>query len=515
MVQTVVEMQHITKKFGNLIANNDVSLKVHQGEILALLGENGAGKSTLMSILSGLLQPTSGKILINDRIVSIKDPQTAKALGIGMVHQHFMLIPAFSVLENIILGDEPHNYLGKIKYIQAKQIIKQMAQRYHLQLDLDAKVADISVGMQQRVEIMKALYRKADVLIFDEPTAALTPQEIKELMQTFRILASENKAIIFITHKIKEIKEVADYCTIIRSGKVIETVKVSQAGEEQLAEMMVGRKLQNNVQKQPVKQQKLILNVKQLTVQNNGRSKILNLNLQVHQGEIVGLAGVDGNGQEELLAALTGMNKVTSGSIQLNGQELANQSVRKFVESKVGYVPEDRQAEGLILSMSVAENLALKEYYHAPMNHRGILNYKYINSFAQNLVKNYGIRTQNVYETVASLSGGNQQKVIIAREIQNNPDLLIAANPTRGVDVGAIEYIHRKIIQERNQGKGILLVSFELDEILKLSDRVMVIHDGQIIGEVDPKTITAQKLGLMMAGKKIGSVQQEVTKSEL
>lgn len=502
MPKTVVEMRHITKKFGKLAANNDISLSVHEGEILSLLGENGAGKSTLMGILSGLIQPTSGQILINDKIVQISGPKTAKDLGIGMVHQHFMLIPAFSVLENIILGDEPKQHFGRVDYAVATKKIQQLAQRYQLEIDLQAKVADISVGMQQRVEIMKALYRQANIFIFDEPTAALTPQEIQQLMRIFRALADENKAIIFITHKLKEIKEIASRCVVIRSGKVINTVEVNNTSEEKLAEMMVGRKLRNSMEKITINNHQLILDIHGVNVSSKGRKKVNNLNLQVHSGEIVGIAGVDGNGQSELIAALTGMKKVTAGSIKINGNNFENKPVRNFIKAKVGYIPEDRQSEGLILPMTVAENLVLKEYYHPPVSHYGILDYRYLNRFAREIIHDYDIRTQSEQSKAASLSGGNQQKIVVAREISSNPDLLIAANPTRGVDIGAIEYIHEKIVQERNLGKAVLLISFELDEILKLSDRVLVMHNGEIVGEVAPQKTNAQELGLMMAGQK-------------
>lgn len=503
METNVVEMRHITKQFGTFKANDDISLELKKGEILALLGENGAGKSTLMGMLSGLLAPTSGEILVDGKQVKMHSPRDAKNLGIGMVHQHFMLIDAFSVLENIILGDEPTIGGGRINYTKAAKEIETLAKKYHLDIDLKAKVADITVGMQQRVEIMKALYRKANVFIFDEPTAALTPQEIDELMKIFRALAAEGKSIIFITHKLKEIKEAADRCVVIRAGKVIDSVTVANTPEELLAEMMVGRKLRTSVEKQEVDQSKVVLEVNNLNVQKEGHLKVKDLSFELHSGEIVGIAGVDGNGQSELIEALTGLRKVKTGEIKLDGQSLQDKSVRKISEAGIACIPEDRQHVGLILPMTIAENISLKTYYQKPIDYYGILNYKKINERGQELVEAFDVRCQSPKESVGSLSGGNQQKVIVAREIASNPEVLIAANPTRGVDVGAIEYIHEKINDQRNQGKAILLVSFELDEILKLSDRVLVMHAGEIVGQIDPKHTTPEELGLLMAGKKL------------
>lgn len=509
MAETVVEMRHITKKFGEFKANDDISLSLHKGEILALLGENGAGKSTLMGMLSGLLETTSGEILINGKEVKMKNPREAKDYGIGMVHQHFMLIPAFTVLENIILGDEPIKKGVRIDYTGAAKRIKELSERYQLDIDIHAKVRDISVGMQQRVEIMKALYREANIFIFDEPTAALTPQEIKQLMKIFGALAKEGKSIIFITHKLKEIKQAADRCVVIRSGKVIDTVNVADTREEAMAEMMVGRKLRNSVEKQAVDQSKLVLDVSHLNVEKKGQARVKNLSLQVHSGEIVGIAGIDGNGQSELIEAITGMQKIKSGTVQIKDKDYTNKAVRKITEAGVGYIPEDRQTVGLQLPLTLAENLSLKNYYQQPANKYGVLNYQYINEHGKQLIKDYDIRSRNELEPVGSLSGGNQQKVVVAREIASDPDLLIAANPTRGVDVGAIEYIHEMINNERNSGKAVLLVSFELDEILKLSDRIVVMHEGEIVGEIDPKDTSSQELGLMMAGKKVQPNVQE------
>lgn len=507
MTTTVVEMKNITKKFGKFTANDDISLTLKKGEILALLGENGAGKSTLMGMLSGLLEPTAGQVFIDNKKVIMNSPRDAKALGIGMVHQHFMLIPAFSVLENIILGDEP-NKKGRIDYKKAAQDIERLADKYHLQIDINAKVADITVGMQQRVEIMKALYRNAHVFIFDEPTAALTPQEIGELMKIFRALTDEGNSIIFITHKLKEIKDVAHRCVVIRAGKIIDTVDVDNTAEETMAEMMVGRKIDNSIEKAEITESKLMLEVENVSVEKAGHTAVKNLSLNVKSGEIVGIAGVDGNGQSELIDALTGLRKVKTGSVKINGVDMTNSPTRKITEAHVGYIPEDRQNVGLILPLSIAENLTLKSYYKKPFSKYGFLNHKIINQNGRDLIKAFDIRSQSEKEKVGSLSGGNQQKVIVAREIASNPDILIAANPTRGVDVGAIEYIHEKINEQRNQKKGVLLISFELDEILKLSDRVLVMHAGEIVGEIDPKNTSAEELGLMMAGKKVTNIQK-------
>ncbi|GAJ27038.1 deoxyribose-specific ABC transporter [Liquorilactobacillus sucicola DSM 21376 = JCM 15457] len=502
MEKYVVQMKNITKNFGNYKANDDISLELKQGEILALLGENGAGKSTLMGMLSGLLQPTSGDIIINDKIVRMESPREAKKLGIGMVHQHFMLIPAFSVLENIILGDEPLK-AGRINYKQAAADITLLAGKYHLEIDLNAKVRDITVGMQQRVEIMKALYRKANIFIFDEPTAALTPQEIKQLMKVLRTLAAEGKSVIFITHKLKEIKEAADRCVVIRMGKLVDTVEVSETKEESLAEMMVGHKVNFAVKKQETDQGKEIFRIENLNVEAHGQLKLKNLSLTVHAGEIVGVAGVDGNGQSELIAAITGLQKVKKGVIMLGDKQLQQQNARKIAAAGIGCIPEDRQNIGLILPLTIAENLVLKSYYKQPISNKGFLNYKRINEDGRALIEKFDIRSQSEKELVEDLSGGNQQKVIVAREINAHPDLLIAANPTRGVDIGAIEYIHEKIVEQRNSGHGVLLVSFELEEILKLSDRVVVMHEGQIVGEIDPRRTSSEELGLLMAGRKI------------
>lgn len=510
MENDIVQMKNITKIFGSYKANDNISLKLKKGEILALLGENGAGKSTLMGMLSGLLKPTSGEIIINGKPAKMENPREAKALGIGMVHQHFMLIPAFSVLENIILGDEPLK-AGRIDYKKAAKDIEFLAGKYHLEIDLNAKVSDITVGMQQRVEIMKALYRKANVFIFDEPTAALTPQEISQLMKIMHALSEEGKSIIFITHKLKEIKEVADRCVVIRMGKVIDSVRVAETKEAALAEMMVGHKVNFAVDKKKVNQEKDIFKIEKLSVEAHGQLKIKNLDLTVHSGEIVGVAGVDGNGQSELIEAVTGLRKCKTGTIMLNGKKIQHQSARKIAEAGISCIPEDRQNVGLILPLTISENLVLKSYYKKPISNKGFLNYKKINEDGRRMIKQFDIRSQSEKELVGDLSGGNQQKVVVAREISAQPDLLIAANPTRGVDIGAIEYIHEKIMEQRNAGHGVLLVSFELEEILKLSDRVVVMHEGQIVGEIDPRDTSSEELGMLMAGKQQAEEMGEIS----
>ncbi|MHC9537462.1 ABC transporter ATP-binding protein [Dellaglioa sp. BT-FLS60] len=501
MTETVVEMKHITKRFGRFVANDDISLSVKKGEIVALLGENGAGKSTLMSLLSGLKKPSSGEILINNKVVTLASPRQATQHGIGMVHQHFMLIDDFTVLENIILGDEKTKH-GMIDYASIRKTITELAEKYHLQLDLDKKVADISVGMQQRVEIMKTLYRDAKILIFDEPTAALTPQEIDSLLIIIKRLASEGKAIFLITHKLSEIKAVADTCVVVRAGKVIGTVTVAETSTDMMAEMMVGRQVNFTAEKVPTNQTKLVLELDHLTVKaDKAVASVNDVSLKIATGEILGIAGIDGNGQSELMEAITGLRKVSKGTIKLNGTDITKFKPRKTTQAGISNIPEDRQNVGLILPMSVSDNLILQDYYLPGNQSKGLLNKHKIKQDGQKLMSEFDIRAESIAEPVGSLSGGNQQKVIIAREISRNPDLLIAANPTRGLDVGAIEYVHKQILKQRENGKAILLVSFELDELLKLSDRIAVIHQGKIMGTVKTEGVTKQELGFMMAGQ--------------
>lgn len=499
----VIEMRNITKIFGEFVANDHINLHVRRGEIHALLGENGAGKSTLMNMLAGLLEPTSGEIAINGEVVSIDSPSKAAHLGIGMVHQHFMLVDAFTVAENIILGSETTKG-GVIDLKKAITEIKDLSMRYGLEVDPTAKVADISVGAQQRVEILKTLYRGADLLIFDEPTAVLTPAEIAELLKIMKKLIEEGKSIILITHKLDEIRAVADRVTVIRRGKSIETVDVAGATNEDLAEWMVGRSVSFKTEKIASNPKEVILSIKDLVVnENRGIPAVKGLNLDVRAGEVVGIAGIDGNGQSELIQAITGLRKVKSGSITIKGEEVVGKTPRKITEMQVSHVPEDRHRDGLVLQMSVAENIALQTYYKEPNSKNGILNYNKINEKARQLMEEFDVRGASELVPSKALSGGNQQKAIIAREIDRNPDLLIVSQPTRGLDVGAIEYIRKRLIAERDKGKAVLVVSFELDEILDVSDRIAVIHDGTIHGIVDPATTNKQELGVLMAGGKL------------
>ncbi|HEM3702673.1 TPA: ABC transporter ATP-binding protein [Streptococcus suis] len=499
----VIEMRNITKIFGEFVANDHINLNVKRGEIHALLGENGAGKSTLMNMLAGLLEPTSGEIAINGEVVTIDSPSKAAHLGIGMVHQHFMLVDAFTVAENIILGSETTK-AGVIDLKKAIAEIKELSERYGLEVDPTAKVADISVGAQQRVEILKTLYRGADLLIFDEPTAVLTPAEIAELLKIMKKLIEEGKSIILITHKLDEIRAVANRVTVIRRGKSIETVDVAGATNEDLAEWMVGRSVSFKTEKIASNPKEVILSIKDLVVnENRGIPAVKGLNLDVRAGEVVGIAGIDGNGQSELIQAITGLRKVKSGSITIKGEEIVGKTPRKITEMQVSHVPEDRHRDGLVLQMSVAENIALQTYYKEPNSKNGILNYNKINEKARQLMEEFDVRGASELVPAKALSGGNQQKAIIAREIDRNPDLLIVSQPTRGLDVGAIEYIRKRLIAERDKGKAVLVVSFELDEILDVSDRIAVIHDGTIHGIVDPATTNKQELGVLMAGGKL------------
>lgn len=506
MTQHVIEMREITKKFADFVANDHINLNVRKGEIHALLGENGAGKSTLMNMLAGLLEPTSGEIVINDKPVLIDSPSKSAKLGIGMVHQHFMLVEAFTVAENIILGNEVVKN-GCLDLKQASKEIKELSEKYGLAINPSAKVADISVGAQQRVEILKTLYRGADILIFDEPTAVLTPAEIQELMSIMRNLVKEGKSIILITHKLDEIRAVADRVTVIRRGKSIQTVNVAGATSQDLAEMMVGRSVSFTTAKKASEPKDVVLSIKNLEVdENRGVPAVKGLSLDVRAGEIVGIAGIDGNGQSELIQAITGLRKAKSGSIMVKNQEVTHLTSRKITELSVGHVPEDRHRDGLVLDLSLAENTALQTYYKEPLSKNGILNYTKINEYARNLMSEFDVRGANELVPARGFSGGNQQKAIIAREVDRDPDLLIVSQPTRGLDVGAIEYIHKRLIEERDKGKAVLVVSFELDEILNLSDRIAVIHDGKIQGIVLPEETNKQELGILMAG---GSIHKE------
>lgn len=507
--ENVIEMREITKIFGEFVANDKINLELRKGEIHALLGENGAGKSTLMNMLAGLLEPTSGEIVVNGKSEKLDSPSKAASLGIGMVHQHFMLVEAFTVAENIILGSELTNK-GVLDLKKANADILELSERYGLAVDPTAKVEDISVGAQQRVEILKTLYRGADILIFDEPTAVLTPAEILELMDIMKTLVKEGKSIILITHKLDEIRAVADRVTVIRRGKSIQTVSIEGATNKDLAEMMVGRSVSFVTEKEEAQPKEVVLHISDLVVnENRGVPAVKELSLDVRAGEIVGIAGIDGNGQSELIQAITGLRKVKSGSIKIKGQEVVGLSPRKITEMNVSHVPEDRHRDGLVLEMMLSENIALQTYYKEPLSKNGVLNYNQINSYARKLMEEFDVRAANEIVPASALSGGNQQKAIIAREVDRNPDLLIVSQPTRGLDVGAIEYIHKRLIGERDKGKAVLVVSFELDEILNLSDRIAVIHDGKIQGIVKPSETNKQELGILMAGGEIKEASNE------
>ena len=508
--ENVIEMREITKVFGEFVANDKINLELRKGEIHALLGENGAGKSTLMNMLAGLLEPTSGEIVVNGQVVKLDSPSKAASLGIGMVHQHFMLVEAFTVAENIILGSELTKK-GVLDIARATREINELSERYGLAVDPSAKVADISVGAQQRVEILKTLYRGADILIFDEPTAVLTPSEIDELMAIMKNLVKEGKSIILITHKLDEIRAVSDRVTVIRRGKSIETVEIAGATNADLAEMMVGRSVSFKTEKQEAQPKEVILSIKDLVVnENRGVPAVKNLSLDVRAGEIVGIAGIDGNGQSELVQAITGLRKIESGSVELKGQSIVGLHPRQITEMSVGHVPEDRHRDGLVLEMMISENIALQTYYKEPLSKKGILNYTNIIGYAKELMQEFDVRAASEIVPASALSGGNQQKAIIAREVDRNPDLLIVSQPTRGLDVGAIEYIHKRLIQERDNGKAVLVVSFELDEILNVSDRIAVIHDGKIQGIVTPETTNKQELGVLMAGGELEKEKSDV-----
>ncbi|WP_432401616.1 ABC transporter ATP-binding protein [Wukongibacter sp. M2B1] len=500
-MEYVIEMLNIRKEFPGIVANDNITLQVKPGEIHALLGENGAGKSTLMSVLFGLYQPEAGEIKVKGKKVNISNPNIANDLGIGMVHQHFKLVHNFTVTENIILGKEPTEN-GRINIQKATKEIEQLSKQYGLEVDPHAVIEDITVGMQQRVEILKMLYRNAKILIFDEPTAALTPQEITELMEIMKRLVKEGKSIILITHKLKEIKEVSDRCTIIRRGKYIDTVEVATTSEEELASLMVGREVSFKVDKDTAKPGKTVLKISDLVVKDSrGLKAVDGLDLEIKEGEILGIAGVDGNGQSELLEAISGLRKVESGRIELLGNDITNMAVRSRTETGIGHIPQDRHKHGLVLDFRLAENMVLQTYYKEPYSKNGLLNDKAINKKSKELIEEFDVRSgQGIDTATRAMSGGNQQKAIIAREVDRSPALLIAGQPTRGLDVGAIEFIHKKLIEERDKGRAVLLVSLELDEVMNVSDRIAVIFEGKIVGIVDSISATESQLGLMMAG---------------
>lgn len=505
MSEYAIEMLNITKRFPGIVANDNITLQLKKGEIHALLGENGAGKSTLMSILFGLYQPEEGEIRKDGKKVEIKNPNDANALEIGMVHQHFKLVECFSVLDNIILGVEPTSH-GLLKKDAARKKVMELSEKYHLQVDPDALVENITVGMQQRTEILKMLYRDNEILIFDEPTAVLTVQEIKELMGIMKGLAAEGKSILFITHKLNEIMEVADRCTILRKGKYIDTVDVKDTTPEKLSAMMVGRNISFKVEKTPAKPGNVVLDVKNMTVagENSKKDAVKDVSFQVREGEIVCIAGIDGNGQSELVYGLSGLSDLKSGSIHMNGQDLTKASVRQRSVLGESHIPEDRHKHGLVLDYSLEDNMVLQTYFKPRFTNKfGFLKKKEIRNYAEKLIDQYDVRSSQGPVTQArTMSGGNQQKAIVAREIDKDPSFLIAVQPTRGVDVGAIELIHKQIVEERDKGKAVLLVSLELDEVMDVSDRILVMYEGEIVGEFKPEEVTVEELGLYMTGAK-------------
>jgi ABC-type uncharacterized transport system ATPase subunit len=500
----IVELQGITKTFPGVIANDQVSIKLYPGEVHALLGENGAGKTTLMNILYGLYPPDSGQILVQGKPVVIDGPNEALSLGIGMVHQHFMLVPPFTVAENIILGNEPRKNGLFLDMEKAIKDVEELSDRYGFQVDPRAKIQDISVGMQQRVEILKALYRGAEVLILDEPTAVLTPQEARELKEITDNLARQGKAIIFITHKLQEVMAMSQRITVIRAGKVVGSTATASTNPVELARMMVGRDVVLKIDKEPVKAGPVLMRLEDVWAEDDRRLPALRgVSLQVKAGEIVGVAGVDGNGQRELAEVLIGVRKVTQGNIHLGQHKLTNLSVRERKDIGLGHIAEDRQRRGMILDFSLAENAVLGKHHRAPFKKGITYDVGEVKAYGKKLLSTYDVRATGVESTGESLSGGNQQKLVVGRELDSDPELLIAAQPTRGLDVGAIEFVHRRLLEQRAAGKGILLISLELEELLSLSDRIVVIYEGQMVAEVDPKTVTEEELGLLMTGGRL------------
>ena len=500
--QYVIEMLHITKEFPGIKANDDITLQLKKGEIHALLGENGAGKSTLMSVLFGLYQPEKGVIRKDGKEVKINNPNDATALHIGMVHQHFKLIDVFSVMDNIILGAEDTR-MGFLQKKEARKKVQALSERYGLKVDLDAKIENITVGMQQRVEILKMLYRDNEVLIFDEPTAVLTPQEIDELMQIMKGLAAEGKSILFISHKLNEIMAVSDRVTVLRKGKYVGTVNTAETTKEELSRMMVGRPVQLVVEKQPANPGEVVLKVENLCVTSKlyKREAVKNVSFEVRRGEIVCIAGIDGNGQTELVHALTGLEKASSGKITLCGRDITHASIRQRSETGMSHIPEDRHKHGLVLDYTLEQNMVLQKYHEPRFQNHGFIRFDAVREYAEELIEQYDVRSgQGPITRARSMSGGNQQKAIVAREIDRDLPLIIAVQPTRGLDVGAIEYIHSQLVKQRDEGKAVLLVSLELDEVLSLSDHMFVIHKGEIVGDMD--SATAEELGMYMAGAK-------------
>ena len=510
----VIEMNHITKQFGDFKANDDITLQIKRGEIHALLGENGAGKSTLMSVLFGLYHPEQGEIKINGKKVEINNPNDANRLGIGMVHQHFKLVHNFTILESIILGREDTSFLGVLKTDKAKKRIIELSERYKFKIDPEAFIADITVGMQQRVEILKMLYCDNDILIFDEPTAVLTPQEIEELIKVMKQLAGEGKSIIFITHKLNEIKAAADRCTVLRKGRYIGTIDVKSTTKEAMSEMMVGRKINFIIEKEKIKAGEPVLEVKNMTLnsKHSGKHAVKNVSFNVREGEIVCIAGIDGNGQSELVYGITGLMQPDGGQVFLRGKEITRESIRKKCLDGMAHIPEDRHKDGLVLDFNLQENLVLQTYYSKRFQQNGFLKFDAINEYAKELIQKFDIRSgRGEYSIVRGMSGGNQQKAIIARELDRNPEIIIAVQPVRGLDVGAIEYIHRRLIEQRDAKKAVLLVSFELDEVMNVSDRIIVMYEGEIIADLKPGDITVEELGLYMSGAKRSLYSEEAS----
>lgn len=504
MEKYIIEMINITKVFPGIVANDNITLRLKKGEIHALLGENGAGKSTLMSVLFGLYQPDGGEIRKNGEVVHINNPNDANDLGIGMVHQHFKLVEIFTVLDNIILGVEPSK-MGFIQKKEAREKVLKLSEKYGLKIDPDAVIEDITVGMQQRVEILKMLYRENEILIFDEPTAVLTPQEISELLQTMRNFANEGKSILFITHKLNEIMAVADRCTVLRKGKLVGTVDVKDTTKEELSRMMVGRDVSFRVEKKEKKPGEVVLSVRNLSVPSKTHKKdaVKNVSFDIRRGEIVCIAGIDGNGQTELVGAITGLEKASGGRIFLNGKDITKATIRKRSIEGISHIPEDRHKHGLVLDYKLEENLVLQRYWQPEFQSKGFIKFDAVRKYANKLIDKFDIRSGQGPITIArSMSGGNQQKAIIAREIDKKHDLLVAVQPTRGLDVGAIEYVHKQLVETRDAGKAVLLVSFELDEVMNVSDRILVMYEGEIVGDLDPKKVTVQELGLYMSGAK-------------
>ena len=504
MENYIIEMLNITKVFPGIIANDNITLQLKKGEIHALLGENGAGKSTLMSVLFGLYQPEKGEIRKNGELVKINNPNDANNLGIGMVHQHFKLVDIFTVLENIILGVEPSK-AGFLQKDEAREKLVNLSEKYGLSVDPDALVEDITVGMQQRAEILKMLYRDNEILIFDEPTAVLTPQEIKEILQIMKGFAEEGKSILFITHKLNEIMAVADRCTVLRKGKYMGTVDIENTSKEELSKMMVGRDVSFTLDKEESLPKEEILVVKNLIVPSkvHKNNAVKDVSFNIRSGEIVCLAGIDGNGQTELVDAITGLEKATSGNIILKGKDITKNSIRERSTSGMSHIPEDRHKHGLVLDYKLEENLVLQRYWQSDFQKGGFIKFDKVREYANRLIDEYDIRSGQGPVTIArSMSGGNQQKAIIAREIDKEHELLVAVQPTRGLDVGAIEYVHDQLIKTRDAGKAVFLVSLELEEVLNVSDRILVIYEGEIVGELDPKKTTPEELGLYMSGAK-------------